>query len=144
MENHLKNASKKELEEYAEYMYPKEYSLEDNKNLPVPRLEARASELANVEYDYKHIVVYGVVRLDLFNKIVFSPISYTKVGCVDNFENLMMPFRMEGDMLNDMFELKLPGYFVKPNQSKELSLNDKDSIPHNLKEKMNKLNNDLN
>lgn len=144
MDNHLKNGSKKKLAEYVEHMYPKIYSTEDNKNLPVPRLEARAYELSIVEHDYKHIVIYGVVRLDLFDKIVCSPISFTKVGCVDSFDNLKMPFRMEGDMLNDMFELKLPGYFVKPNEINELSLKDEGSLPYNLKDKMKKRSHDLN
>jgi hypothetical protein len=140
----IASMKKNELAEWTLLNSPKELTVEENNNLPLPRLEARAYQTDTLVNQYNFVVIYSLARLNLMDKIECAVISFSKVGGHDEMERLQLPWRMEGDMLNDMYELKLPAYFVKPNQTVQLSLEDESLLPFGLKDKMKKRNNNLN
>ena len=105
---------------------------EENMGLPFPRLELRRIRKS----EYSSTVHYGLVNLHLDGSLMFYPFSSVMVGGKTPLFDT--PFRSGGDILNDMYELNLRGFVIDEGKSKELSLDDKGSIPNGLAAKMEK------
>lgn len=124
----------KEQVENLSYFSRSEIPDEKNGSLPLPRVEIR--------YEMKRDLVVASLNLvyrNLIKGIQVCTESVTEISTEnpeDYFTFKDEPFRASGDLRNLMYEFNLPGFLVYQDQYKRVDLEDINSIPNGLLDKM--------
>jgi hypothetical protein len=111
---------------------PRKLKPADNLGLPVPRLEIRYQPLNGEVF-----ALYSLVYRHLMGDILAVSLGGTVCGGarVTDPEYLELPFRDGAHIINDMWELRLPGFVVNGKKFKPIVF-EPDAFPGGLVKKM--------
>lgn len=134
----FKKKNKEELIQRAMLYEPKILSLEENLNLPLPRLEIRVINCPNPTGYQQFANIYGIVRENFDKQIELTPLEWslpTTPGRKETLEDVSLSWRLEAHLMSDMIDLNIPGYWVKGSSVVEIKLADRE-LPMVIKEKL--------
>ena len=121
-----------DYEDTWKWRHIRELSKEENKDLPVPRLEIRYRNLDK----FNHVADYGLVYEHLMGEILFVPFGSTKCGNSKSLDEQALPFRDGSHIKHDAYFLKLPAFLVSGDKVEEVDLKNERNWPNALYSKI--------